>query len=735
MSDLSRVEQLLRNALGEDIYEVTPQSRVEALLVELNELIEGMDGSVSPEDIATAVAAYLDEHLTNPTNPPVDTSLSISGAAADAKKTGDELSDLKEGLNAKASTVNGIAPDAEGNVEIETSGSGTVTETVTGESVTFVTSDTSLSALSIDLEYTVPDTSSATPSNPVSITGIASETITVNGTDKVVTLANPIGKGTWDVLTGEVVDERPVVDLTGDMVINKGDISDTVGWIKISKNGSVPFDTIVACSHYPIRATSTAPGIREHNGIWYLYDTALHGLTIDEAREYIAGLNAKLVLDPVTPVELSETPETITLVNGENTVAVSTGEMLLTYAVDVKGYVDGKVASVENTANEALETANGLDARVTANTELSESNEQKVYKFRTETESNTGTGSASTANTTRWGFHLDIDESIEKCYSITFTPQFPSTVTGEYTATRWKKESGTLATGDILTKVDEVTRAVGESVTFEALGVNEFISLNKSCQRTTDVNGNVRLGYVNETTGAYTSFSGFLSGSFEVTFCKSVKDDSMPLYGTKIALVGDSITEYNGRASTNHAMYLKQWTGAIVQNLGVGGTGFSTNNKYKDRITNIKADTEIIGVAASLNDMRNTVGTASDTASDETVCGYVNEFFDLLLSSFPSTPIVCYSEGPWNTYRPGVAKSDSYMEQMAQICLNKGIAWDDGLYRGCALRPWIQANREALYKGEWGDYTDVVDDIHPNSAGQRYIAIYLKSLFEKYARD
>ena len=99
MSDLSRVEQLLRNALGEDIYEVTPQSRVEALLVELNELIEGMGGgSVSPEDIATAVAAYLDEHLTNPTNPPLDTSLSISGAAADAKKTGDELSDLKEGL-------------------------------------------------------------------------------------------------------------------------------------------------------------------------------------------------------------------------------------------------------------------------------------------------------------------------------------------------------------------------------------------------------------------------------------------------------------------------------------------------------------------------------------------------------------------------------------------------------------------------------------------------------------
>lgn len=99
MSDLSRVEQLLRNVLGEDIHEVTPQSRVEALLVELNELIEGMDGSVSPEDIATAVAAYLGEHLTNPTNPPLDTSLTIANAAADSKATGDKLSELKEGLS------------------------------------------------------------------------------------------------------------------------------------------------------------------------------------------------------------------------------------------------------------------------------------------------------------------------------------------------------------------------------------------------------------------------------------------------------------------------------------------------------------------------------------------------------------------------------------------------------------------------------------------------------------
>lgn len=56
------------------------------------------EGGVTPEEIAESVSAYLDEHLTNPTNPPVDTSLAIAGAAADAKETGDKITQLKEDL-------------------------------------------------------------------------------------------------------------------------------------------------------------------------------------------------------------------------------------------------------------------------------------------------------------------------------------------------------------------------------------------------------------------------------------------------------------------------------------------------------------------------------------------------------------------------------------------------------------------------------------------------------------
>ena len=56
------------------------------------------DASQYTEEIGESVTAYLDEHLTNPTNPPIDTSLTIVGAAADAKETGDRIDQLKNTL-------------------------------------------------------------------------------------------------------------------------------------------------------------------------------------------------------------------------------------------------------------------------------------------------------------------------------------------------------------------------------------------------------------------------------------------------------------------------------------------------------------------------------------------------------------------------------------------------------------------------------------------------------------
>lgn len=57
-------------------------------------LIQDAIDSTSPAAIAQGVSDWMDENLT-PTTPVVDASLTVQGAAADAKKTGDEINDLK----------------------------------------------------------------------------------------------------------------------------------------------------------------------------------------------------------------------------------------------------------------------------------------------------------------------------------------------------------------------------------------------------------------------------------------------------------------------------------------------------------------------------------------------------------------------------------------------------------------------------------------------------------------
>lgn len=62
-----------------------------------DEVIDYLDNN--PQTLENAVTgateSWLAENITEPTQPAVDASLSVTGAAADAKKVGDELSDLK----------------------------------------------------------------------------------------------------------------------------------------------------------------------------------------------------------------------------------------------------------------------------------------------------------------------------------------------------------------------------------------------------------------------------------------------------------------------------------------------------------------------------------------------------------------------------------------------------------------------------------------------------------------
>ena len=56
-------------------------------------------GTPTQEQVADAVSDWADEHITVSTGVVIDTSLSVAGAAADAKATGDEITDLKSAFD------------------------------------------------------------------------------------------------------------------------------------------------------------------------------------------------------------------------------------------------------------------------------------------------------------------------------------------------------------------------------------------------------------------------------------------------------------------------------------------------------------------------------------------------------------------------------------------------------------------------------------------------------------
>ena len=61
----------------------------------------------NPEPVATATGEWLTENITQPTTPVVDASLSVSGAAADAKVTGDRIGDLTDLITEDQSSLVG----------------------------------------------------------------------------------------------------------------------------------------------------------------------------------------------------------------------------------------------------------------------------------------------------------------------------------------------------------------------------------------------------------------------------------------------------------------------------------------------------------------------------------------------------------------------------------------------------------------------------------------------------
>ena len=203
-----------------------------------------------------------------------------------------------------------------------------------------------------------------------------------------------------------------------------------------------------------------------------------------------------------------------------------------------------------------------------------------------------------------------------------------------------------------------------------------------------------------------------------------------PLRGKRVTLIGDSITNAgigNSTARVGWPERIRRWTGCIVQNLAQDGSNWHASHDYIDKIPLIDTP-DIIGIAASFNGLGNTpVGTVDDGAGSGTMCGYCNEFIGTLLSSYPTTPIIVYSQGPWKDCRYAYnASVTDYLEKVKEICNRFGVSfYGDLFFNGSPLRPWTVANQTTYYS------LDPDSGVHPNDAGHLIIARRLLPKFEE----
>ena len=397
---------------------------------------------------------------------------------------------------------------------------------------------------------------------------------------------------------------------------------------------------------------------------------------------------------------------------------------------------DGTVAPIDNIQidNTLTHAGEAADAKKTG-----EEIEQCIVAVYDETSSTyTNTGTSETPVNYKWGFYIN-----ESVYSLTFTPDFLTSASGQVTVTRWYY-NGTWSNGVVATLLDTKQMTVGQSVTFYNITPHDFIAF--------EVTSTSKMHYLNSSESAnYPNQMGSINGENKYNAVNNAKFAGIfaitnrvekvaskadnPLIGKKLTLIGDSLTHHNTTALINWPMYLVYWCGCTIQNLGASGEGFSS---YAAKISNIASDTDIIGIAASINGSTGTIGTVDDTSTDNTLLGYANSFFNALITAFPNKPIVCYVEARGINannvkFAPETEKAKTYIDGVKTLCEKYSIPYDLSMfYEGSVLKPWIAANQTLYFTHDDpdGQTYGESDGIHPNSLGHKVIAQRLIGIFE-----
>ena len=206
-----------------------------------------------------------------------------------------------------------------------------------------------------------------------------------------------------------------------------------------------------------------------------------------------------------------------------------------------------------------------------------------------------------------------------------------------------------------------------------------------------------------------------------------ILSSSLKWRNLKWACIGDSLTEINKRTTMHYHDYISELTGITVENMGVSGSGFmrnyESNKAYYQLIENVPADTSVVTIMGSGNDIYLTLGSPTDTGTD-TLCGCINTTIDNLYNILPTVQLGLITPTPWESCPPNTEnKMKEYSDTIVEICKLRGIPCLD-LYRCSNLRPWDETFKTLAYSKDDGN------GVHPDETGHKIIASAIKNFLD-----
>lgn len=194
------------------------------------------------------------------------------------------------------------------------------------------------------------------------------------------------------------------------------------------------------------------------------------------------------------------------------------------------------------------------------------------------------------------------------------------------------------------------------------------------------------------------------------------------LKGKKICVLGDSITDKTYHSTKNYHDFIKEETGCTVYNHGKNGW---TIVQLCEEVAKCENDSDIITLFAGTNDWhigKIPLGETTDTSKSVSVCGAIDEIFNLIINKFPTKTFLVFTPLPrtnphsnWTNYINDRGYSlEQLVDKIKEKCKQYSIPCYD-LYRNSG----VHANNSASLKYYYNDAS-----IHPNIRYHEILGIH-----------